>query len=70
MKILFKYTFGSAHHLRGPVARLLGLASIYKLEDKQNADFYVEKMVDQTHEIDAVIKETNVDLEEGMVEVK
>jgi signal transduction histidine kinase len=69
-EILFKYSYRNAHHLRGPVARLLGLAAIYKLDATQNADFYVEKMVDQAHEIDAVIKQINVDLEVGKVEIK
>ncbi|NOS55860.1 MAG: hypothetical protein HOP37_06335 [Cyclobacteriaceae bacterium] len=69
-EILFKYSYRNAHHLRGPVARLLGLASIYKLDATQSADFYVEKMVDQAHEIDAVIKQINVDLEVGKVEIK
>lgn len=69
-EILFKYSYRNAHHLRGPVARLLGLAAIYKLDATQNADFYVEKMIDQAHEIDAVIKQINVDLEVGKVEIK
>ena len=69
-EILFKYSYRNAHHLRGPVARLLGLASIYKLDATQNADFYVDKMVDQAREIDAVIKQINVDLEVGKVEIK
>lgn len=69
-EILFKYSYRNAHHLRGPVARLLGLATIYKLDTTQNADFYVEKMVDQAHEIDSVIKQINIDLELGKVEIK
>jgi hypothetical protein len=69
-EILYKYSFRNAHHLRGPVARLLGLASIYKLDPTQNADFFVEKMVDQAHEIDSVIKQINIDLESGNVQIK
>jgi signal transduction histidine kinase len=33
-EILVKYSYTNAHHLRGPVARLLGLGAIYKLESK------------------------------------
>jgi signal transduction histidine kinase len=69
-EILIKYSYTNAHHLRGPVARLLGLASLYKLEPQTNPDFFIEKMVDQAHEIDAVVKQINVDLESNPVEVK
>ena len=31
-EMLIKYSYTNAHHLRGPVARLLGLASIYKVD--------------------------------------
>ena len=62
-EILVRYSYNNAHHLRGPVARLLGLAAIYKLDDKTDADFIIEKMLDQAHEIDAVVKLINEDLE-------
>lgn len=69
-EILIKYSYTNAHHLRGPVARLLGLASVYKLEPNTNPDFFIEKMVDQAHEIDAVIKQINIDLDANPVESK
>jgi len=62
-EILLKYSYTNAHHLRGPVARLLGLGSIYKLETRPNPDFIIDKMVDQANEIDSVIKQINIDLE-------
>ncbi len=62
-EILIKYSYTNAHHLRGPVARLLGLGSIYKLENQPDADFIIEKMVDQAIQIDSVIKQINIDLE-------
>jgi len=68
-EILIKYSYTNAHHLRGPVARLLGLASIYKLESEPNPDFYINKMVDQAEEIDSVIKQINSDLETNHVQV-
>jgi signal transduction histidine kinase len=68
-EILIKYSYTNAHHLRGPVARLLGLASIYELETVKNPDFFIEKMVDQANEIDAVIKQINIDLESNNVEI-
>jgi signal transduction histidine kinase len=69
-EILIKYSYTNAHHLRGPVARLLGLASIYKLEPDTNPAFYIEKMVDQALEIDSVIKQINLELDSNHVETK
>jgi hypothetical protein len=68
-EILIKYSYTNAHHLRGPVARLLGLGSIYQLENKPDADFFIEKMVDQANEIDSVIKQINIDLESRNIEL-
>jgi hypothetical protein len=61
-EILIKYSYTNAHHLRGPVARLLGLAMVYKLENNPNPDFFISKMVDQIHEIDFVIQQINKEL--------
>jgi len=60
---LVRYSYNNAHHLRGPVARLLGLAAIYKIDAQADADFIIARMVDQAHEIDAVVKLINEDLE-------
>jgi len=62
--ILMKYSFTNAHHLRGPVARLLGLASIYKIDPTLSPAFVIEKMADQAIEIDMVIQQINRDLDE------
>lgn len=69
-EILIKYTYTNAHHLRGPVARLLGLASVYKLEYGTNPNFFIEKMVDQAHQIDSVIKQINITLGSSNDEIK
>lgn len=61
-EILLKYSYTNAHHLRGPVARLLGLAEISKLKNKPAPEFIIEKMVDQANEIDTVVKQINIDL--------
>jgi signal transduction histidine kinase len=68
-EILIKYSYTNAHHLRGPVARLLGLASIYQLETQPDHNFYISKMVDQAHEIDSVVKQINFELASNNVEV-
>lgn len=69
-EILIKYSYTNAHHLRAPVARLLGLASIYKLDRTTSPDFFIEKMVDSANEIDAVVKQINVELETSKGEPK
>jgi hypothetical protein len=66
-EILLKYSYTNAHHLRGPVARLLGLATIYEMETQPNPDFFIGKMVDQANEIDAVVKQINLDLDTNYV---
>ncbi len=64
-EILIKYSYTNAHHLRGPVARLLGLASICKLESNPDYNFFIDKMFGQAKEIDEVIKQINSDLEQN-----
>ncbi len=61
-QLLIKYSYANAHQLRGPVARLLGLATVYKLEPVPNPDYIISKMVDQANEIDYVIKQINIEL--------
>ncbi len=62
-EILLRYSYTNAHHLRGPVARLLGLASIYRLDSSLNANFILTKMEEQANEIDLVVKQINIELE-------
>lgn len=69
-EILIKYSYTNAHHLRGPVARLLGLASVYKVEPGTDPEWIIGKMVDQAHEIDTVIKQINIDLAANNAEIK
>ncbi len=64
-EILLKYSYTDAHHLRGPVARLLGLANLHRLEEAPDHNFIIEKMAEQAGEIDQVIRKINDDLEAG-----
>lgn len=66
-EILTKYSFANAHHLRGPVARLLGLASIQKTDAQIDPQMIAEMMVEQAIEIDAVIKQIKLELESNDV---
>jgi len=62
---LEQFAFITAHNLRAPVARLLGLSSILDTKNPQNPDniFVVEKMCYVSNELDTVIKDLNVILE-------
>jgi len=59
---LIKYSYTNAHHLRGPVARLLGLISVYRLQPGRDIDFFFNKVEDQANEIDTVVKQINSEL--------
>lgn len=61
-KLLIKYSHANAHHLRGPVARMLGLGSIYSLDTTINLDFVIQKMLDEARDIDSVIKRLSTEL--------
>ena len=69
-EILIKYSYTNAHQLRGPVARLLGLVSLYKLEPNSNPEFLIAKMADQAFELDSVIRKINVELDSNHVEIE
>jgi hypothetical protein len=60
---IIKYSYNNAHNLRGPVARLLGLIKLSKLEHSPNYLFLFQKIEEQTNEIDLVVKKINNDLE-------
>lgn len=59
---LIKYGFNNAHHLRGPVARLLGLIYIRKLETEPDNDFFFSHVEEQAQQIDQVVKHINDEL--------
>jgi len=67
-KLLVKYSYTNAHDLRGPVARLLGLGEIYRLDTKLNADFVIEKMLAEAKEIDSVVRRINLELNQDVNE--
>ena len=52
------------------MARLLGLAMVYKLETNPDPDFFISKMVDQIHEIDFVIRQISKDLDSEHTEIE
>jgi signal transduction histidine kinase len=62
---LVKYSFANAHHVRGPLARILGLVQLAKLEKEVDYPFLFLKIDEQANEIDVVLKKINKELDEG-----
>ncbi len=62
---LIRYSYNNAHHLRGPVARVLGLIAISKIEQSPDFAFLFSKIEEQTLEIDSVVQKIARELEEN-----
>lgn len=60
---LIRYAYSNAHHVRGPVARVLGLIQLSKLDVNLDYPFLFQKIEEQTLEIDQVVKGINKELE-------
>ncbi len=60
---LIKYAYSNAHHLRGPVARVLGLIQLSKMKTDLDYPELFQKIEVQTNEIDEVVKSINKELE-------
>jgi len=60
---LIKYAFLTAHEVRGPLARLLGLIEVAKLEENPDYAWYFERIKHEAHNMDeilhAIINELN-----------
>ena len=60
---LIRYAYANAHHVRGPVARVLGLIQLSKMDVNLDYPFLFQKIEEQTREIDEVVKGINRELE-------
>lgn len=60
---LVRYAYTNAHHLRGPVARLLGLIQLSKMEVNLDYFFLFQKIEEQAYEIDQVVRSINKELD-------
>src|SRR5204862_7691914 len=62
---LEQYAFITAHNLRAPVARIMGLGQLMKMEksDTKETKFIIDRLVEASEELDKVIKELNVILD-------
>lgn len=66
-KALLKYAYANAHHVRGPVARLLGLVRLSKIDPEVNYPLLFSKIECEAKEMDIVIKEISDELN-GLLE--
>lgn len=64
-EVLTKYAYTNAHHVRGPVARILGLIYLSKIEKEVNYPLLFEKIENETNQIDNIIRSISSDLEEA-----
>lgn len=60
--ILSNYAFTNAHKLRGPVARILGLINVFRLEKEFDPVWFVSRLEAETKDIDSVIQEISREL--------
>lgn len=58
---LEQFAFVTAHNLRGPVARMLGLGTILRMtgDDPEETKYITDKLLTTAEEIDSVIKDLN-----------
>jgi len=61
---ILKYAHANAHHVRGPVARLLGLIQLSKLETDLDYRWFFEKVEFSAKEIDEIIIGISKELDE------
>ena len=61
---ILKYAYSNAHHVRGPVARLLGLIQLSKLETDLDYRWFFEKVEFSAKEIDEIITDISKELNE------
>ena len=57
-KELGQFAYMVSHHLRAPIVRILGLASIFDTDPSENK-FIVDKITEATLELDNVVKDIN-----------
>ncbi len=62
---LVKYAYTNAHHVRGPVARVLGLIELSRMKTDLNYSWFFEKVEHETRAIDLIIKRIGSELEPG-----
>jgi len=65
-EMLLKYAYSNAHHVRGPVARVLGLIQVSKMKTDLDFPWFFEKVETEAKTIDAILKRIASDFEPDM----
>ena len=60
---LIRYAYANAHHLRGPVARALGLIQLSRMDTDLDCPYILKKVEEQVVEIDEVVQGINRELQ-------
>lgn len=63
---LIKLSFSTAHNIRGPLARILGLIGLAEIEDERSKPLYFSMIKDQAQQLDNVIKEVAKEINESI----
>ena len=58
-KELQQFAYMVSHNLRSPIARILGLASLWRSDEEENK-MLIEKITEETLNLDGVVKDMNV----------
>lgn len=58
-ELIIQYAYANAHKVRGPIARILGLIQLSKIDTSLTLPFLFQKIEEQAHEIDHVVKGIN-----------
>jgi signal transduction histidine kinase len=62
---LLKYAYINAHQVRGPIARLLGLINLSKMDSSLGFPELFKMIENETHEIDTIINRISIELEKN-----
>lgn len=63
-RALINYAFANAHHVRGPLARILGLLQLSKIDKDLDQVWVFKQLEEETNQIDEVVKQIAKDLNE------
>jgi PAS domain S-box-containing protein len=61
---LMDFAFSNAHHVRGPVARMLGLVELEKVDKEKDRQWYLENICNEVQQLDEIIKSISRELDE------
>src|SRR5690606_3929917 len=63
-KKLMNFAFSNAHHIRGPIARMLGLVQLVEIDTETDRQWYVQTIYNEIKELDKITKSIARELDE------